>query len=120
MEPPASLPGCLVWSGRRQSYCGETSLDTGTPGLSVATSEARVPKPWSAGRAATLEIGGKAGPVSIPFTSGDAAATAVVLHPPHGPGAVISAGILPYLAYAVLYDAKAGTIGFKPRDPAGP
>ncbi len=33
---------------------------------------------------------------------------------------MISAGTLPYFSYSVLYDAEAGTIGFKPRDPAGP
>ena len=115
-----ALPGCLVGRGRSERYCGRTLLDTGAPGLSVASSAARSPEPWGAGRSATLEIGGEGGPVSIPFTSGEGPATRVTLHPPRGQGPVISAGTLPYLSYAVLYDAKAGTIGFKPRDPAGP
>ena len=120
-EPPgwadAALPGCLIGRSRGERYCGRTLLDTGAPGLSVATAEAQGPKPWGAGRGASLEIGGTGGPVSIPFTSGDAPATRVTLHPPRGQGPVISAGTLPFLGYAVLYDAKAGTIGFKPRDP---
>lgn len=116
----AALPGCLVGRGHGERHCGRTLLDTGAPGLSVASGEARGSKPWGAGRGASLEIGGTGGPVSIPFTSGDGAATRVTLHPPRGQGPVISAGTLPYFSYAVLYDAKAGTIGFKPRDPAGP
>ena len=86
----------------------------------MATSEAQGPKRWGGGRSATLEIGGKGGPASVPFTSGDGPATQVTLHPPRGQGPQISAGTLAYLRYAVLYDAKAGTIGFKARDPAGP
>ncbi len=113
-----ALPGCLV--GRGQRYCGRTLLDTGAPGLSVASPDARGPQPWGAGRSATLEIGGTGGPVSIPFMSGEGPATQVTLHPPRGQGPVISAGTLPYFSYSVLYDAQAGTIGFKPRDPAGP
>jgi hypothetical protein len=121
-DPPgwadAALPGCLVGQGHGERFCGRTLLDSGAPGLSVATSAVGGAKPWGAGRRATLEIGGKGGPVSVPFTSGDGAAAEVTLHPPRGQGPVISAGTLPYLEYAVLYDARAGTIGFKRRDPA--
>ena len=116
----AALPGCFVGGVRGERHCGRTLLDTGAPGLSVASTETVGPKPWGAGRSATLEIGGVGGPVSIPFTSGTGPATRVTLHPPRGQGPAISAGTLPYLSYSVLYDAQAGTIGFKPRDPAGP
>ncbi|RYC32495.1 hypothetical protein D3273_08890 [Lichenibacterium minor] len=123
-EPPgwadAALPGCLVGRGKDERYCGRTLLDTGAPGLSVASPAARGPKPWGAGRSASFEIGGTGGPVAIPFTSGQGPATRVTLHPPRGQGPAISAGTLPYLSYEVLYDARAGTIGFKPRDPAEP
>ena len=114
----AALPGCLIGAGER--YCGRTMLDTGAPGLAVASSSAKAPTPWGPGRGATFEIGGPDGPVSMAFTSGDGPASQVTLHPPRGQGPVISAGTLPYLDYAVLYDAKAGTMGFKRRDPAQP
>lgn len=123
-DPPgwadAALEGCLVGSGHGERYCGRTVLDTGAPGLSVATSGVGGAKPWGAGRSATFEIGGTGGPVSIPFKTGDGPATQVTLHPPRGQGPVISAGTLPYFNYAVLYDARAGTIGFKPRAPGAP
>lgn len=117
-----ALPGCIVEEGGGQRFCGRTLLDSGAPGLSVATGDVQGPKPWGAGRHARIEIGGSDGPVSMPFTSGADWASRVLLHPRRGPpgGAEISVGSLPYMSYAVLYDSAAGTIGFKPRDPAGP
>ena len=53
----------------------------------------------------------------MPFTTGRDWSTRVVAHPVRQPGgAEIAAGTLPYFSYAVLYDAKAGTIGLKRRD----
>jgi hypothetical protein len=117
----AALPGCLVEDGGER-FCGRTLLDSGAPGLSVATDTVGGPKPWGAGRKARIEIGGADGPLSVPFTSGADYASRVLLHPRRGPegSTEISVGSLPYLSYAVLYDAEAGIMGFKPRDPAGP
>ena len=117
-----ALPGCLVEEGDGQRFCGPSLLDTGAPGLSVATDTVTGPKPWGAGRHARIEIGGPDGPASLPFTSGADYASRVVLHPRRGPagGADLSFGSLPYLTYAVLYDADAGTVGFRRRDPAAP
>ncbi len=116
-----ALPGCVVEDGG-QRFCGRTLLNSGAPGLSVATDTVDGPKPWGAGRHARIEIGGDGGPVSVPFTSGDDAASRVLLHPPHGPagGAEISVGTLPFVSYAVLYDAQAGAIGFRMLAPAAP
>lgn len=116
------LPGCLVEDGGGKRFCGRTLLDSGAPGLSVASDTVGGPQPWGKGRNARIEIGGADGPVSVPFTSGQDWSSRVLLHPPRGPegGAQISVGTLPYFSYAVLYDAEAGTIGFKPRDPAAP
>ena len=116
----AALPGCLVEEGGGQRFCGRTMIDSGAPGLSVATRDVDRPRPWGAGRKATLEIGGPDGPVSVPFVSGEDWSRRVLLHPPQGQGSVeISAGTLPYFSYAVLYDARNGTMGFKRRMPGG-
>ena len=117
----AALPGCLVEDGGER-FCGRTLIDSGAPGLSVATDTVEGPTPWGAGRHARIEIGGADGPLAVPFTSGADYASRVLLHPRRGPegGTDISVGSLPFLSYAVLYDADAGTMGFKPRDPAGP
>lgn len=117
-----ALPGCLIEDNDGQRFCGPSLLDTGAPGLSVATDTVTGPRPWGAGRHARIEIDGAGGPVSLPFTSGADYASRVVLHPRRGPagGADLSFGSLPYLTYAVLYDAEAGTVGFKKRDPAAP
>lgn len=117
----AALPGCLVEEGGER-FCGRTLIDSGAPGVSVATDTVEGPKPWGAGRRARIEIGGAEGPLAVPLVSGADYASRVLLHPRRGPagGTEISVGSLPYLSYAVLYDAEAGTMGFKPRDPAGP
>ena len=116
----AALPGCLVPPNGATSLCGETVLDSGAPGVVVGTGSVSAPQKWEAGEAARLEIGGAGGPVSLPFTSGGEDASRVILHPSHGDLARMSAGTLPFLSYEVLYDAKTGKMGFKPRDPAAP
>lgn len=116
----AALPGCLAEDGGER-FCGRALLDSGAPGLSVATDTVASPKPWGPGHKARIEIGGADGPLVVPFTSGADYASRVFLHPRRGPegSAELSFGSLPYLSYAVLYDSEAGTMGFKPRDPAG-
>ncbi len=116
-----ALPGCVIEDGASR-FCGRTLIDSGAPGLSVATDTVKSPKPWGKGRRGRIEIGGTGGPVSVPFTSGADYASRVVLHPQRGPegAAQLAVGTLPYLSYAVLYDSQAGTIGFKARGPAGP
>ena len=116
----AALPGCLVPADGGPSFCDETVLDSGAPGIVVGTATVSAPQSWETGKAARLEIGGAGGPVSAPFTSGHGDAYRVTLHPPHGDSPRLSAGSLPFFSYAVLYDARTGTMGFKPRGPAAP
>ncbi|MGI3903471.1 MAG: hypothetical protein ACRYGP_19595 [Janthinobacterium lividum] len=115
-----ALPGCLEDGGQR--FCGRTLLDSGAPGVSVATDTVKSAKPWGKGHLGRIEIGGDNGPVSVPFRSGADYSTRVILHPQRGPdgAAQLAVGTLPYFSYAVLYDSQAGTIGFKARDPNEP
>ena len=111
-----ALPGCIVDEATKQSFCGKTLLDTGAPGFSVDSPEAEGPSSWRAGTRARFEIDGGDKPISLPFVAGAEPAVRVRVHPPRNPMTLrISAGTLPYLSYAVLYDAKAGAMGFKPR-----
>ena len=116
-----ALPGCLVEDGG-QRFCGRTLLDSGAPGVSVATDTVKSAKPWGKGHRGRIEIGGSAGPVSVPFMSGADYSSRVILHPKRGPegAAQLAVGTLPYFSYAVLYDSQAGTMGFKARDPTAP
>ncbi len=112
-----ALPGCLVDVARQERFCGRTVLDSGAPGFSVASSKVRAPTPWGPGRKVSFEIDGPGAPMVMPFTTGRDWSTRVVAHPVRrSGGAEIAAGTLPYFSYAVLYDARAGTIGLKRRD----
>lgn len=112
-----ALPGCLVDVARKERFCGRTVLDSGAPGFSLASTKVRAPSPWGPGRKVSFEIDGDGTRMVMPFTTGRDWSTRVVAHPPRRSGAAeITAGTLPYFSYAVLYDAKAGTIGLKRRD----
>ena len=114
----AALPGCLAGDDGRPPLCGDTLLDSGDPGFSVATTEVSEPKPYGADKSVTFEIGGAEGPVSVPFITGHDITSRVVLHPPRrGTATRISAGTLPFFSYDVLYNSRSGVIGFRKRDP---
>ncbi len=112
----AALSGCLVEGGGKR-VCGKTLLDSGAPGVSIGSTDVDKPSPWGTGRSGTVEISGADAPIAVPFTSGGDWSHRVVFHPARGQGGTqISAGSLPFFYFAVLYDAKAGTMGFKGRD----
>ncbi len=113
----AALAGCLTNEGTARRACGATLLDTGAPGIAVASAAAGGGSSWRAGTRATLAVSGGDQPVAMPFVVGTDVSTGVrVEQPVEGGDDRISAGTLPFLVYAVLFDGKAGLIGFKPRD----
>ena len=112
-----ALPGCLVDEDKGKRYCGKTLLDSGAPGFVANSADVSQPSPWKAGTRATFTIATGGTPVSVDFTSGGDWSRRVFLAPLRGgDGGRVSAGTLPFFSYAILYDAKAGTIGFKTRD----
>ncbi len=112
-----ALSGCLIEESSNERHCGKTLLDSGAPGFSVDSMSAKGPAAWKAGTRAKFELVGADAPVEVPFTTGPDWSNRVFVHPPRQSGVVrLSAGTLPFFSYAVLYDAKAGTIGFKQRD----
>jgi hypothetical protein len=88
-------------------------FDTGAPGLRISLADAG--PMWPDGTPGVLAIGD--GKSAIAFTVGrrDQASGMFVEHP--GPNVVphISAGLMPYFGWSVLYDAQRGLIGLKPR-----
>ena len=111
-----ALAGCLVSEATHESLCGKTLLDTGAPGFSVDSPDADGPSSWRAGTRARLELDGIDKPIALSFVASAEPSTRVRVHPPRNPQVMrISAGTLPYFSYTVLYDAKAGTMGFRPR-----
>ena len=118
----AALSGCLTDEDTQERYCGRTLLDSGAPGVTANVAQASRPASWKEGTHVKLELNGGDQAIEVPFVVGPNGATNVHIGPAHGANGGsggqdrISAGNLPYFSYAVLYDARNGTMGFKPRD----
>ncbi len=108
-----TLPGCLSDTSNGQSVCGQAILDTGAPGV-VAFGDG-VPGPlWAAGDAAALVFGG----LSVKFSVDRSAGTGLLREPKAGGGIDLVAGIAPFFAFDVFYDAAAGRMGLRAREDA--
>jgi hypothetical protein len=111
-----AIPGCLARDDRAK-VCGPTVLDTGAPGIQVSLGANDRALGWKPGEAALLVFQGPAGkPVAGRFVVGSGPGARITETPGDGhPRTRIAAGILPFYAFTVLYDDKAGKIGLKPR-----
>ena len=111
-----ALPGCLVNEASKERLCGLTMLDSGAQGFFSHSSDVTKPTTWRAGTPARFELKLGSETMTIPFSVGQGWPARVHVLPERGSGeARLSAGALPFFSYAVLYDAKAGTMGFKAR-----
>jgi hypothetical protein len=110
-----ALPACLTWEGD-DPVCGPTFLDTGTPYLNLIAEGRQVT--WRPGLPAKLAFGeaGGGGPaLAMKFGEYPAPPQRHTPPQPGRPRPGLNTGVLPYYSFAVLYDAKAGVIGLKPR-----
>lgn len=110
-----AVQGCLVNQTTKRSYCGATDLDTGAPGIQIATSDAA--DKWPPQTPVTMAFYQKGKPtVGATFTvDGEPGARITIRSEPRARGSRIFLGILPYFAFSVLYDPKARIIALKPR-----
>jgi hypothetical protein len=109
-----SVPACLRNLSTTESICGPAILDTGTPGIIAYANGAAGPL-WSPGDNLALEFStGGSGVLSTSFAA-DRYPGSGVLRQPQESGTALVAGMLPFFAYTVLYDAGNGMIGLKPR-----
>ncbi len=109
------LPACLSWGGG-QPICGPTLLDSGAPQVTLARAAGATPvRP---GLPATLSFGapGQGPAISFRLEETPAARLRVFAPRPGRPREGLNTGVLPYYRFAVLYDARRGVIGLKPRD----
>lgn len=115
-----AVPGCLSNSATGARACGVVLMDTGTQGLSVLNAGLGG-EPWPAGSPAALDLfdaaGGLAARALLTVGGGEQAARLSFRREARVQGVVIYAGIAPYFAYSVLYDARRQTIGLKARAP---
>ncbi len=116
-----AILGCFSKAATREHFCGALTFDTGTPGIQVLSPKVISP-PWADGTVATLLFQDSTGRVQaverlvIGVRSHASHLTFTAL--PAGGDTLIAAGLTPYFAYSVLYDAEQGLIGFKPRTPS--
>jgi hypothetical protein len=115
-----ALPGCLNDQSAGATICGPTVLDTGSPGI-VAYRPGSLSAPlWSPDDAASLAFtaSGSASAATIAFRADNFPGSGMIEAPASGEAAALVAGVLPFFADDVLYDADAGTIGLRPRPDA--
>lgn len=116
-----AVDGCVVNQSSRRSYCGSVLLDTGAPGVTVEATDAS--GKWASETPAVLSfVRGRIPIAAATFvTDRRDQASRFTLRDDHrstGGGAgptVIYAGLLPYFAWSVLYDADRHAIAIKPR-----
>ena len=111
---------CLTNLDRKVSVCGPSMLDSGAPNFHFALNQEPLPD-WTKGTHAAIDFaldGDKS--LSAPFTVESMAGTRVHYSRPTTEHFAegLNAGFFPFYAFSVLYDAKAGTIGVKARNPA--
>ena len=112
------LAGCLHNQNSGRTFCGPVLFDTGAPGVVINTSSV-TPRVWGQGMRGSFSFGNANGwmPFKVDFTANrENPGFGVRVAPQHGPRpTIMSAGILPFFAFAVHYDARSHEIGLKPR-----
>jgi hypothetical protein len=115
-----TVPGCLSNTTTGARACGVVLMDTGGRGLSIVNGRLDG-EPWPSGSAAALDLfdarGGLAARAALTIGLRDQGTRLVWRRETRVFGVVIYAGIAPYFAYSVLYDAGRQTIGLKARPP---
>ena len=115
-----AVPGCLSNAATHARACGVVLMDTGGRGLSVANGRLEG-EPWPSGTAAALDLfdarGGLAARAALTIGLRDQGTRLAWRRESRVNGVVIYAGVAPYFAYSVLYDAGRQTVGLKARPP---
>jgi hypothetical protein len=111
-----SVPVCLRNLSTTESICGPAILDTGTPGIIAYTNGGAAGPLWSPGDNLALDFSTAGSGVLTTSFAADRYPGSGVLRQPQAGGTALVAGILPFFAYSVLYDAGNGMIGLKPRE----
>jgi len=112
-----AVPACLT-DGGGAPLCAPSLLDSGAASI-IHISRSPPQTTWDRGAELALAFG-PAGTDALKrsFTVGKGPGTGVETQPPPAslPWEGLNLGVLPFYAWAVLYDAKAGVIGLAPRD----
>ena len=114
-----AIPGCLVVAKTGKRICGPTLLDTGAPGVSIASAKAAERSGWKPGeRMAILFRNRQGGVVNAEFRAGAGKPSQIHASTPKNEkqtDAQIAAGTLPYFLFSALYDDERQLVGLKRR-----
>jgi len=108
-----TLPACLNDATNGQSVCGQAILDSGAPGL-IAFQDGPAGPLWTPGDEAMLAFGGLEEKFAVDGSPG----TGLLREPKSDAGIDLIAGVVPFFAFDVFYDAAGGRIGLRPREDA--
>jgi hypothetical protein len=113
-----AAPGCLKTVSSDNGICGPVLLDTGAANITLINA-GEAGRAFVDGGEAVLSLGGNipVAPHKYPPGPRDRASRVGTRNDPHLPRPAMVAGVLPYFAYEVMYDAERGLIGLKPRPP---
>ena len=118
-EAHDAIPGCIVVEKTGKRICGPTLLDTGAPGLSIASAKAQERSGWRPGeRMAILFRNRQGGEVKAEFRAGAGKPSQIHASIPKNEkqtDAQISAGTLPYFLFSAIYDDERQLVGLKRR-----
>jgi hypothetical protein len=108
-----TLPSCLDDSTTGTKICGQAILDTGAPGI-IAFQDGPPGPLWTPGDQAALVFGSLDEKFAVDAKPG----TGLLREPKSDAGIDMVAGVVPFFAFDVFYDAAAGRIGLRPRNDA--
>jgi hypothetical protein len=106
-----AIDGCLEDQAIAWRLCGPILLDTGADRINVLNTDA----PTGLAGPLVLAFPGLRGGAIVALDQHNGAAAVVTGLDPRLPRPIILAGVAPYLAYDVLYDAERSVIGLRPR-----
>jgi hypothetical protein len=112
------LPACVVDLDHQRQDCAPTLLDTGEFGFAFARDDAATYKPWAAKAHAAIRFNFPGGPpVEQRFVTNDGPERHVYYKQTTTAKFIqgLNVGYEPFTAFSVLYDARNGVMGFKPR-----
>jgi hypothetical protein len=111
------IHGCLALQKIHKRICGSMLLDTGAPGIHIASSDPSETSGWVKGDPVAILLQGVRGGIAQgEFKAGANQPSQISASlDPKLAQASISAGSEPYFLFSVLYDAERNVIGFKSR-----
>jgi predicted aspartyl protease len=114
-----AIPSCIVVEKTEKRICGPTLLDTGAPGVSIASADAAERSGWRRGERIGIVFRNKEGAeVKSEFRAGAGAPSRIHASAPKNENQTdtrIAAGTLPYFLFSVLYDDERKLVGLRRR-----